>query len=205
MKTKTQYWKALKLSDKGKIISGYDGSEWKIGEWRSVPAPERGCVGLNCSEHIADAMGYVEIAVLAEVEIAGAIIKGDDKITCEKMRLLHAYRWEKKDSVLMAIHAAELVIENYEKEYPNDSRPRKAIEAAMAWVVNPCKETESAAWSAESAARLAARSAESAESAARSAARSAESAARSAASKKMENKIQKWIVSHIRELQEIAA
>ena len=180
MKTKTQYWKALKLSDKGKIISGYDGSEWKIGEWRSVPAPERGCEGLTCSEHIADAMGYVEMAVLAEVEIAGAIIKGDDKITCEKMRLLHAYRWEKKDSVLMASHAAELVIENYEKEYPNDSRPRKAIEAAMAWVVNPCKETESAA---------------------RSAAWSAESAAW----KKMENKIQKWIVNHIRELQEIAA
>ena len=101
-------------------------------------------------------MGYVEMAVLAEVEIGGATIKGDDKITCEKMRILHAYRWEKKDSVLMAIHAAELVIENYEKKYPNDSRPREAIKAAMEWVKNPCEKTKSAA---ESAARSAAGSA----------------------------------------------
>ena len=182
--TKKQYWKSLKHNE-GKIVSGYDGSEWQIGEWRTISPPERECEGLNCSEYIADAMGYVEMEVLAQVEIAGKVIKGDDKITSEKMRILHAYRWEKKDSVAMAVYAAELAIENFEKKYPNDKRPREAIGAAKAWIINPCKITESAAasasWSAaRSAAWSAVRSAE--ESAAWSAAWSAaESASWSAA------------------------
>ena len=33
-------------------------------------------------------------------------------------------------SIKLAIFAAELVLENYEKEYPDDPRPRQAIEAA---------------------------------------------------------------------------
>jgi len=203
MKAATRYWKSLKLSETGKIISGYDGSEWKIGTWRTVPKPKRECEGLNCSEYIADAMGYVEIAVLAEVEIAGTIIKGNDKITSEKMRILHAYRWEKKDSVAMAVYAAELVIANFEKKYPNDKRPREAIEAARAWLINPCENTESAARSAWSAARSAVWSAVgSAVWSAESAARSAESA-ESAARKKTKDQIQQWIVEYIAELQEI--
>jgi hypothetical protein len=194
-KTKT-YWKSLQLKE-GKIVSGYDGSEWQIKEWRMVSPPERECEGLNCSEYIADAMGYVEMEVLAQVEIAGKVIKGDDKITSEKMRTLHAYLWRKKDSVAMAVYAAELVIENFEKKFPNDKRPREAIEAAKAWIINPCESTVSAAWSAGSAAS-AARSA--AWSAAWSAARSAASAAR----KKTKDQIQVWIVDHITSLKEIA-
>jgi len=149
-------------------------------------------------------MGYVAMEVLAQVEIKGEKIVGTDKITSEKMRIVKAWKWEKKDSVALAVYSSELCIENFEKFYPNNNQPRAAIESAKAWLGNSCLEMESAAesawsaagsatesaWSAESAARLAAGSAawsaesaaESAESAARSAAESAWSAAWSAES-----------------------
>ena len=59
-------------------------------------------------------------------------------------------------------------IEIFEKEFPNDKRPREAIEAALRWADDPTEENRSAAesaaesaswpaaWSAESAACLAA-------------------------------------------------
>ena len=185
---KPRYWKFLRLKD-GKIVSEHDGSEWAIGVQRSVLAPVQECKGLNCSQLITDAMGYVQGEILAEVEISGVQMVGDDKITCEHMTLIRAWKWTKKDSVALSIYAAELVIENFERQYPNDRRPREAIEAAKAWIINPCESTESAArsaesaaWSAESAAWSAAWSAESAAWSARSAAWSAAWSARSAES-----------------------
>jgi len=95
-----------------------------------------------------------------------------------------------KQKVQYACYAAKQTLHLFEKQCPNDKRPRQAIVAAYRWARNPSElnrsaawsAAESAAWSAESAAESAARSAAwSAESAARSAARSAESAAWSAA------------------------
>ena len=86
----------------------------------------------------------------------------------------------KKQSVGLAIFSARLCLDIFEKEYPEDDRPRKAIEAAEAYLKNPCEKTKSAARSAAgSAADAAARSA--AEYAARYAAGSAADAAWSAA------------------------
>ena len=95
----------------------------------------------------------------------------------------------KKESVTLAIFAANRCINKFEKECPDDDRPRKAIEAAQAWLDDPTEENviaalsaarsaDRSAWSAtESADRSADRSVRSA----RSAAESARSAARSAA------------------------
>ena len=197
-------WKSLKLQD-GKIVSDYDCSEWIIGEWRTVPKPKQECKGLNCCENIVDAMGYVAMEVLAQVEIKGEKIVGTDKITSEKMRIVKAWKWEKKDSVALAVYSSELCIENFEKFYPNNNRPRAAIESAKAWLGNSCLETESAArsaaWSAWSSG-----SAGSSGSAAESAARSAWSAARSAAGSSgsaARLDIQNWIETHIPELEEL--
>ena len=192
-----RFWKSLRLQD-GKIMSDYDKSEWRIGEWRTVPAPTKECVGLNACENVIDAINYVVPEVLAEVEIFGGCIKGDDKVTCERMRLVKVWKWEKEDSVALAIFAARLCLKNFEDVYPNDDRPRKAIEAAENYQKNPseaagsaAESAGSAAWSAGSAAwsagsaawsaGSAAGSAESAGSAARSAAGSAAWSARSAA------------------------
>jgi len=217
MTEKTRYWKSLQLH-KGKIVSGYDKSPWTVGEWREVPAPIKECEGLNCCENIIDAIGYVNMEILAEVEIGGKQIVGDDKITVQRMRIIKAWQWEKKDSVEMAVYSAGLCLEHFEKVFPDDKRPRQAIESAVRWIADPTEENKSAARSAESAAESAARSAawsvESAWSAARSAesavesaarsARSAESAAESAESAariKMKKKIHNWIVKHTKKLE----
>ena len=92
---------------------------------------------------------------------------------------------------MIACDCAESVLPNYESAYPDDDRPRKAIQAARDYVNDKITTEElqaarsaawsaarSAAWSAAWSAELAAKSAELA---ARSAAWSAELAAKSAA------------------------
>lgn len=64
---------------------------------------------------------------------------------------------EKAQSVTLAIAFAESALEHWTSD---DQRPRQAIDAARAWLDNPCDVTTDAAESAaESAARSAARSA----------------------------------------------
>ena len=98
----------------------------------------------------------------------------------------------KMQRVAYAIFAAEQVIDNFEKEYPKDKRPRKAIEAAKKYLDDPNEENRNAverpalaayaawmmAWSAPMSAACAAESA--AVSAARSAARAVKAAAAAA-------------------------
>ncbi|MFA5195966.1 MAG: putative immunity protein [Bacteroidales bacterium] len=48
----------------------------------------------------------------------------------------------KNQSVQYAVFAAEQVIDIYEGKYPNDKRPRNAIEAAKAYLKNPSKKTK---------------------------------------------------------------
>jgi hypothetical protein len=51
----------------------------------------------------------------------------------------------KKQKVMYAVFAAELVLQIFEKKHPKDDRPRKAIEAAKAYLKNPCAKTKKAA------------------------------------------------------------
>ena len=63
---------------------------------------------------------------------------------------------DKMVSVRIAIKCAEAVIDIYEKKYPNDSRPRKAIEAAVAYIKDPSEENRKSAYTAAYAAYAAA-------------------------------------------------
>jgi hypothetical protein len=200
---KTRY-KFLNLRD-GKIVSKSGDLTWEIGKWEHVDGKIVLCQnGLHSSKSPLDALNYVYGEVLAKVEIKGKIIEGDDKEVSSDMRIIEAYEWQQKDSVALSIFVAELVLKNYENLYPDDDRPRKAIEAAKAYLADPSERNMSAAWSAWSAARSAAwsawsaesaESAESARSAARSAAWSAASAAASAALQ-----INKWIIDHMKDM-----
>jgi hypothetical protein len=67
------------------------------------------------------------------------------------VRIMH-----KHDYVSYAIYAAEQVIDIYEKKYPDDKRPRKAIEAAKKYLKNPSIKTRTAAAAAAYAAYTAA-------------------------------------------------
>ena len=223
------YWKSLKYRD-NKIVSDYDQSEWTVGEYRKNAYPVvKECEGLNCCRHIGDAMGYVECEVLAEVVVRGKVIAGEDKITAQEMKILRAWKWSKIDSVELAIYTAELVIGYYEENYPNDKRPREAIEAAKAYVKDPAYASAYAASAyaayaasaaayayaayATSAAAYASASAASAYDAASAYAASAASAYASAAYTSKEDrekareetktKIDKWIIARLETMEKI--
>jgi len=181
------------------IRSQADQGAWIPGEWRSFADDEEITLcewGFHCSKTAYQAFTFVQGEILAEVEVEGHSAIDTDKEAWQKMRLVRCLHWRQVDSVALAIYAAELALENFEKVFPNDLRPRQAIEAAKTWLAEPTEKNQSAAWSAAESARSAARSArsaagsaaasarsaaESAAASARSAARSARSAARSAA------------------------
>src|ERR1039458_8988639 len=81
--------------------------------------------------------------------------------------------FDKPNKVRYAIFAAEQVIHLFEKEYPDDKRPRKAIEEARAWLDSPtaasADSAASAAWAAWTDSAASAAWAASAASAARAA------------------------------------
>jgi len=56
----------------------------------------------------------------------------------------------KEQNVMIAVFAAEQVIDIYESKYADD-RPRKAIEAAKAWLADPSDSAAEAAEAAEAA------------------------------------------------------
>ena len=160
--------------------------KWKVGKWYEYDGDIEMCEsGFHCSKGIYQAFSHIRGEILTEVEVAGKHEVQDDKEVWEKMRVVRSWKWTKKDSVLFAIFAARLVLKNFEKEFPCDDRPRKAIEAAEAYAKNPTKKNREAARAAESAAESAAWAAESVTEsawlAARLATRSAAWAARSAA------------------------
>ena len=47
--------------------------------------------------------------------------------------------WSKRHAVLFAADCAERVLHLFEEDYPDDPRPRKAIEAAREWVEDPTR------------------------------------------------------------------
>jgi hypothetical protein len=131
---------------KAELKSGYGDIDWKIGEWVNVKGDLSLCNnGLHCCENIIDAMGFVNCEILAEVETRGNFLKGPDKYCFQEMRIIKTWKWEKEHSVKLAIFAAELVIEIFEKEYPADKRPRAAIEAAKTYLKSPSKKAAEAA------------------------------------------------------------
>ncbi len=85
-----------------------------------------------------------------------------------------------KQYVLYAIYAAEQVIDIFEKKYPDDKRPREAIEAAKKYIANPTEENRNATDAAAYAADAATHAADAAAHAADAAAHAADAAAHAA-------------------------
>lgn len=188
MKPKTTtLWKSMCANMK----SDHGSVDWQIGKWEKENLVQACSTGFHASERILDAMGYVNLEVLAKVEVRGKSDIKDDKQCWSEMRIVDAWVWEKEHSVRLAIFAAELVIDIFEKDYPDDKRPREAIETAKKWLKLQNRAAEAAAWdawdawdaarAAARAAGAAARAAGAAGAAARAAAWDAARAARAAA------------------------
>lgn len=163
---------------------------WKLNEWQKTEGELKMCEnGFHCSKKPYDAFSYIQGEILAEVEVRGEHLADKNKECWEEMRIIRAWKWQKNDSVLFAIFAARLVLKNYEDIYPNDKRPREAIEAAEAYQKCPCEKHRFAAAAAEAAWAAAAAW--------------AAWAAAAAAEAVIIAKCNKWMKNHIKELEEI--
>jgi hypothetical protein len=138
-------WKTMLYRD-GKLMSANGNETWETGKWHKHDGPIEMCAaGYHASLNIVDAMQYVKPEALALVEVRGRHIEKNDKQVWQEMRIVKWWLWTKEDSVSVAIYAAELVLPIYEKQYPDDKRPRLAIEAAKAWLKDPSEENRQAA------------------------------------------------------------
>jgi len=137
--------------------------KWGIGKWNKFDGKLELCEsGFHCSKRIYDAFNYVQGEILAEVEVRGKSIKRDDREVWSEMRVVKAWKWQKKDSVLLVIYVAKLLLPNFEKKFPNDKGPREAIEEAerylktgskkgLEWLASAAAESASAAMAVRSA------------------------------------------------------
>ena len=180
-------WKFLQTGMK----SSQGECTWKKGIWKHEDELSICKYGFHCSKEINQAFSFVQGEILARVAVKGKSIINDDKECWTDMKIVKAYKWGKMDSVELAIYAAELVIDIFEKEYPNDKRPRQAIEAAKSYVKNPTKENAYASNAASNAAY------------ASYAASNAASYAASYARKELVQKIESWMVKRVKRLEEI--
>ena len=192
MKTRYKFFRL-----QGKTIKSNSGDlEWKKGEWQKVDGKLDICNnGLHCSKTVYDAFSFVQGEVVGKVEVRGKSIIENNKECWSEMRIIEVKKWTKKDSLRLAIFSAELVLKNFEDEYPDDKRPREAIEAAKKVLFKDTAKNRSAA---QSAAQSASQSAWSAQSAAQSARYVAWSVAQSAALEK----IQKFMEEQYKTLEE---
>ena len=68
---------------------------------------------------------------LYEIEVRGQVIHQADKSVAEQARLVRKVEtWNDKNLRFYAADCAKRVLGLYEKQYPKDDRPRKAIQAA---------------------------------------------------------------------------
>ena len=99
-------------------------------------------------------------ANIYEVEIRGKVLEDDDheKVCAQEMRLLRKCEgWNERTARLFACDCAERVLPIFEKEYPDNKRPRNAIEVARKFANGDATQEElaaarAAAWAAGGAA-----------------------------------------------------
>ena len=71
------------------------------------------------------------------IKVVGKLIKQKQG---EWANWIMARMLDKVNKVKYAVYSAEHVIDIFEKQYPDDDRPRKAIECAKAWIENPSED-----------------------------------------------------------------
>jgi len=209
----TERYKFLKEGFK----SQYGNHVWELKKWYKFAGKLNMCqAGFHCSKGIYQAFCFVQGEILSVVEVRGKHLEESDKEVWSEMRVIKTYKWQKIDSVLFSIFVAYLCLDNFEKMYPDDKKPRLAIEAAETYAKHPTEKNaraaEAAAWAAGAAAwaAWAAEAAAWAEWAAWAAAKAAEAAAEAAAraaaraaGAAVYKKCDKWMLDHLKELEEI--
>jgi hypothetical protein len=154
-------YKALKQDNKGPY-SDFDFTPYlpkgkRPGKW----LPKRDTLKIcesgwhGCKD--GDIVEYLN-AQIFEIEIRGDMKKDGDKFTVQQMRFIRKCKgWNDVTARLFACDCAEHVLPIFEKECPEDKRPRQAIETARKFANGQATSEElSAAWDAAWAAAWAA-------------------------------------------------
>ena len=139
-----KYWKTIPDD----FIS--HGHKWEMEKWFKVDGKIECCKnGFHCSKTILDATSYVTPGWICRVEVRGDFDNQGDKLAYREMRILNRVKFTETIAREVAIYSAELVLPIYEKEYPNDKKPRNAIETAKRYLIGMAtKEELAAAWDA---------------------------------------------------------
>ena len=121
---------------KENLKSGHGDIQWVLGEWQKCEGKSSLCeTGLHASQKTLDSLNYIFGIRWFECEARGKILKDSDKFCASEMRLLQEI--PKGVLIQFAIDCARKVLPVFEKEYPNNKRPRKVIEAAELYLKNP--------------------------------------------------------------------
>ena len=153
------------------------------GKWLPVVADPRPCKRGYHVVGIAHLPAHWGIpGVLYEAETRGKTVANEDKAAWAQIRLVRRVGSITPEiAVAFAADCAEHVLPIFEAKFPNDNRPRAAIEAARACIADPTPENRVAAENAYNAATAAARAATAAARAATAATWAAATAAATAA------------------------
>jgi hypothetical protein len=126
------------------------------GKWLPAVAAPKPCARGYHVVDIAHLPAHWGIpGVLYEVEVRGKTVEDGDKTACAQIRLVRRVgELTPGIAATFAADCAERVLGLFEAKFPDDDRPRKAIEAARACIADPTPEnraaaraaTEDAAW-----------------------------------------------------------
>ena len=150
-----KYYKVL--GKDGKPCNGGNG-KWFLpkgkrpGKWMPFIEHLRPCVrGYHVCRQ-KDLLDWINETVYL-VEIRGKKIIRDDKIVVQQARLIKQMAWNETTARLFACDCARRVLSIYEKDRPDDARPRVAIETAERFARGEAtREEMAAAWAAAGAA-----------------------------------------------------
>lgn len=127
------YYKVLKLN--GSCCHGGSGV-WPENVWMPK-LDETKLKPCYYGYHVVEAHDLIHWIgpAIAPVEVHGIVIKSDNKsVVSEAKRGKFLSTWNPRTQRLFAADCAEHILNSYEEKYPNDNRPRHAIETTRKYV-----------------------------------------------------------------------
>jgi hypothetical protein len=126
----------------------YQHVKWpkRVGAWTPDETPELCKSGWHLATHQGIAERMQRDAVLWIAEGRGACDSAHGKVAFTSARLVSAVGMlTRVIAVQWAAECAQRVLKHYEDRYPNDKRPREAIDAALRWAKDPSEANRDAA------------------------------------------------------------
>ena len=143
------------LGENGEAINGGNGS-WRLphgkrpGKW--MPPIEGDLEPCANGYHLCRKKDLVEWLgpTIWLAEAGGKVVRGGNKVVARRARLIKKFdTWNERTARLFACDCAERSLIIYEKQYPDDPRPREAVAVARRFAMGEATQEElDTAWAA---------------------------------------------------------